>query len=165
MMSRTSSMTSQISEPQSDSGCHAVARGLSPKPHGRFRSFLAGTSIWLGRRHMQKFSTVSPMPDVLEGFSITMATLLNFFKILFSLNALWPIKDLPARFHQDPSRNGRGVRWQSHKENCFYGRMCTSIETIGKIVFYFWSDHSTHKVVTNVNWIGNLTENLLLLEK
>ncbi len=66
--------------------------------------------MWLSRSHIQKFITIRSMPDILEGFFITMATLLDFFKILFAKNGLRPFKGLPARFRQDRSGNGRGVR-------------------------------------------------------
>ena len=110
-------------EPQSDSGCHAVARGLSPKPQGRFCSFPAGKLIWLHGCRTQKLIAIGSIPMILEGFFITMATLLGFFKILFLIDVLRPIKGIPVRFRPNPLWNGGGVRWQSHKENCFYGRM------------------------------------------
>ena len=51
----------------------------------------------------------------LECFCITMATILDFFKILFRENVLGPDTGLPTKFRQDPLRIDKGVRWQSHK--------------------------------------------------
>ena len=46
----------------------------------------------------------------LEGFCITMATVLDFFKILFRENVPGPDTGLPTKFRQDPLRIGEGVR-------------------------------------------------------
>ena len=74
--------------PHSDFGCPAVARGLSQKPHGRFRSFLAGELKCVSRRHMQKVIAVGSISELLEGFFITIVTLSDFPKILFREDAL-----------------------------------------------------------------------------
>ncbi len=68
-------------EPHSDPGCQAVAMCLSQKLHGRFRSFLAGKLIWISRHYKHKSITIRSISELLECFSITMATLLGFFKI------------------------------------------------------------------------------------
>ena len=88
----------------------AVAMCLSPKPCGRFRSFLAGELKWLSRCHIQTLVAIGSRSEILEGFFITLATLLNFSKILFAANVLRPVKGLSARLRQDPSRKGGGVR-------------------------------------------------------
>ena len=88
----------------------AVAMCLSPKPCGRFRSFSAGELKWLSRCHIQTFIAIGSRSDILEGSFITAGTLLDFFKILFLLNILRPVKGLPVRFRPNPSRNGGGVR-------------------------------------------------------
>ena len=51
----------------------------------------------------------------LEGFCITMATLLDFFKILFREDVLGPDRGLSLKFGQDPLRIDEEVRSQSHK--------------------------------------------------
>ncbi len=74
--------------PHSGFGCQAVAMGLSPKQHGRFCSFLAGQLIWSSRHHIQRITNIRLMPELLEGFFIPMATLSDFFKILFRKDVL-----------------------------------------------------------------------------
>ena len=49
------------------------------KSHGRFHSFLVGKLIWLSWCHNQRIITTRFIFELLEGFSITMATLLGFF--------------------------------------------------------------------------------------
>ncbi len=56
----------------------------------------------------------------LEGFSITMATLLDFSKILFSRDVTGPTLHMCVQFRSDPSRNQDGVRGRGHKPYCFY---------------------------------------------
>ena len=101
--------------PHSGDCCQTVAIGLSQRLHGRFGSFLAGKLIWLGSHHTQKSIILRSIYQILEGFYITMATLLNFSKFLFRDDDLRPIEGLSAKFHQNPSWNSRGVRWHSHK--------------------------------------------------
>ena len=56
----------------------------------------------------------------LEGFSITMATVLDFSKILFSRDVTGPTLHMCVQFRSDPSRNRDGVRSRGHKDYCFY---------------------------------------------
>ncbi len=56
----------------------------------------------------------------LEGFCITMATLLDFSKILFSRDVTGPTLYMCVKFRSDPSRNGDGVRARGYKPYCFY---------------------------------------------
>ena len=86
-------------ESHSHLGCQAVVMGLSPKPHGGFFSFLGGELIQSSKVHIQKFITISSISEILVGFIITMATLLDFFKILFREDVLGPTGGLQARFH------------------------------------------------------------------
>ena len=88
----------------------AVAMCLSPKPCGRFRSFSAGELKWVSRCHIQIFIAIGSRSEILEGFFITMATLLDFSEILFATDIIRHIKGIPVRFRQDPPRNGGGVR-------------------------------------------------------
>ncbi len=59
----------------------------------------------------------------LEGFSITMATLLNFSKILLPQDITGSTLDMRVQFRSDPSRNGDRVRARGHKDYCFYCMM------------------------------------------
>ncbi len=52
----------------------------------------------------------------LEGFCITMATVLGFLQFLFREDALGPNRGLPTEFRQDWSKNCDGVRSRSHKD-------------------------------------------------
>ncbi len=63
----------------------------------------------------KKIITIGPIPVDLKGFCITMATLLDFFKILFREDVLGPDRGLSVKFGRDPLRIDRGVRSQSHK--------------------------------------------------
>ncbi len=56
----------------------------------------------------------------LEGFCITMATLLDFSKILFPPDVTGPTLHMRVRFRSEPSRNRDGVRARGHKPYCFY---------------------------------------------
>ncbi len=65
-----------------------VAMGLSRKLHGRFSSFFAWELIWMRLPYTAKIITIRSISMDLEGFCITMATLFEFFQILFRVNAL-----------------------------------------------------------------------------
>ncbi len=93
-----SKMWSIPQEPPSDSGCHEVAMGLSPKPHGRFRSFLAGKSIWLSRHHMIKFITIRSIAEFLEGFFNFLGFHGNEFQFLWILVNHLPKDYIPAKY-------------------------------------------------------------------
>ena len=57
----------------------------------------------------------------LESFCVTMASLLDFSKILLSRDVTGPAKHVHVRFRSDPSGNRDGVRARGHKDYCFYG--------------------------------------------
>ncbi len=59
----------------------------------------------------------------LEGFCITMATLLDFSKILLSRDVTGPAQHVHVRFGSDPPRNRDGFRARGHKPYCFYSMM------------------------------------------
>ena len=106
-------------EPHSDFGCQAVAMGLSPRTHGRFRSFLAGKLIWLGRRHIQKSNTLRPICEISEGFFITMATDLDLARPKYFSCHWGPKTYLHAKFHQDPCPNKK-VICNIHSRNIIF---------------------------------------------
>ncbi len=94
--------------------------GLSQKPRGRFCLFLAGKLIWLSRHHTQKSIILKSITEILEGFFITKATLLDFSKISFHDDALRPIKGLHHKFHKNLLRNDGGVSGCGHIQTLFY---------------------------------------------
>ncbi len=55
----------------------------------------------------------------LEGFCITMATILDFYKILFRKDVLGPDRCLSVKFGQNPLGIDRGVRSQNHKDSIY----------------------------------------------
>ncbi len=69
--------------------------------------------------------TIRSLSELSQSFFITMEMLLLwvFFQTFIPEGDLGPIKVLPVWYHWNPLRNGRGVRWKSHKQVCFYGRM------------------------------------------
>ncbi len=96
-------------EPQSDSCCHAVARGLSSKPHGRFCSFSAGELIWLSRCHVQNHITVRSISELLEGFFNFLGFHGNAFQFLWILVNHLP-KDYICAKYQVSILNGLAVK-------------------------------------------------------
>ena len=77
--------------------------------------FLHGN--WYGwDYHIQKKSFMD-----LEVLCITMTTLLEFFKNLFSWDVTGAILHVCARFRSNLSTNGDGVREWGHKDYCLYG--------------------------------------------
>ena len=54
--------------PHSGFSCQAVARSLSPKPLGRFCSFLACTFIYWSKLRIQKVMTTRSIEELLENF-------------------------------------------------------------------------------------------------
>ncbi len=59
----------------------------------------------------------------LERFCISMATLLNFSKILFSPDVKGPALHMPLRFRPDLPRNLDGVRASGHKSYSFHTQL------------------------------------------
>ncbi len=59
----------------------------------------------------------------LEGLFISMATRLDFSKILLAPDVTGPAKHAHVRFRSDRSRNRDGVRARGHKPYCFYSMM------------------------------------------
>ncbi len=55
-------------------GCHMCCQGLSPKRHGRFRSFLASKLPWPRLLDMWKFVILDPISWPWENFLVSMAT-------------------------------------------------------------------------------------------
>ncbi len=98
----------------------SVAMGLSWKPRGRFPSFFARKLIWMRQTHTAKINRIGLISMDLEGFCITMATLLDFCKILLAPDVTGPTLHTCLRFRSDPSRNRNGVRARGHKPYCFY---------------------------------------------
>ena len=94
--------------------------GLSRKPHGRFPSFFAWRMVWVRLLYMAKIIMIGSISMDLEGFCITMGTILDFSKILFSPDVTGPALYTCVRFRSDPSRNHDGVRARGHKPYCFY---------------------------------------------
>ncbi len=70
----------------------------------------------------------------LESFCITMATLLDFSKILLSRDVTGLAKHVHVRFRSDPSRNRDGVRARGHKPYCFYSMIWSPILSINRKV-------------------------------
>ncbi len=101
----------------------SIAMGLSWKPLGRFPSFFACKLIWMRQTYTAKISRIGLISLDLESFCVTMATLLDFSKILLSRDVTGPVQHVHVRFCSDPSRNRDGVRARGHKDYCFYGMM------------------------------------------
>ena len=101
-------------ESHSDFGYQAVAMGPSRKRHVGFHSFLAGRLILPNRLPMQKFIKIEQIPDLLEGFFFTVATVNrcdgNRPCHVFSAT----ISNLTAKFGARLSINGVGVAGQTH---------------------------------------------------
>ncbi len=93
---------------------------ISQEPLGGFCSYFQGKPMWQSRVDSQKFITLGSILWILEGFFITMATVLDFFKISNRKDALCLGRPLPARFRTDPSRNSVGRGGRCHKPCCFY---------------------------------------------
>ncbi len=70
--------------------------------------------------HVAKIIMIGLIFMDLEGFCITMATVLDFSKILFPPDVTGPTLHMHVRFRSDPSRNHDGVRARGHKPYCFY---------------------------------------------
>ncbi len=138
---RTSSMTSQSHQFHQSLNLNlvvvAVAMGLSWKPHGRFSSFFARRLVWMSLPHVAKIIMIGLIFMDLEGFCITMATVLDFSKILFPPDITGPTLHMHVRFCSDPSRNNNGVRARGHKPYCFYCMIRPTILSSTKPSF-FW---------------------------
>ncbi len=63
-----------------------------------------------------KIITIRQITVDLEGFSITMATVLFFLQFLLREDALGPNRGLPTKFRQDRSKNRDRVRSLGHKD-------------------------------------------------
>ncbi len=118
---RTSLMTSQsLQSLNLNLVAISIAMGLSLKPCGRFPSFFACKLICMTQPYTAKINRIRSISMDLEGFCITMATLLDFSKILLSRDVTGPAQHVHVRFRSDPSRNRDGVRARGHKPYCFY---------------------------------------------
>ena len=145
----TSSILPGLAEASEGGGSVVGAGCISREPLGGFCSFFQGKPIWQSRVNSQKSTTLGLIPWILEGFSITMVTLSDFFKISNRKDALCLHGPLPAKFRTDQSRNGAGRGGRCHKPYCFYSMIRENKSPMGK------SHRYIAKFMWFVNWVWN----------
>ncbi len=121
--------------------------GLSRKPWGGFSWFFACKFVWMSQVLIAKIIVIGLISVDLEGFSITMATLLDFSKILFSPDVTGPALYTCVQFRSDPSRNHDGVRGRGHKPYCFYSMISGNKTAILYFKYIKVDIYCYHKVI------------------
>ncbi len=126
-------------KPHSDSGCQVVARGLSPEPHGRFCSFLAGKVIWLSRHHRQNFNTIRSISELWECFPLPWQHIWILSKFNYAMTLSYPLWMSVPDFVE--------TRWETPEEK---PNKDTKISSI-----MIWLGHclvGPHLTYTQTNW-------------